>query len=72
MTPDGQLICARLRKAIIKTGWSETARRVGMDRTALHRAFAPHRGNRTPSFVTISLVAQALGLKLTVYERRRP
>lgn len=66
MTRDAEAICEELRAAIVRTGWSETARRCGIDRTALHRSFRPKRGNGQPSFVTVSLVAEALGLRLSI------
>lgn len=69
MTPDAQAICAILRAAIVRTGWSETARRSGVNRVTLHRCF-PHRGSGTnPSLATIAAVAGALSLQLTVSER---
>lgn len=65
LTPDARAICALVRREIVRTGWSETARRAGVERTALHRAFPP-RGQRNPSFVTFTNVAAAVGLEFTV------
>lgn len=57
----------QLRQAIIRKGWSATARLSGVDRTVLHRAFRPEGDKaRMPSFTTVTLVAEALGLRLTV------
>jgi DNA-binding phage protein len=59
-----------LRDAIVRTGWSETARRVGMDRTALHRAFgATKPSTRSCHFATIMAVADAVGLELRIAPR---
>jgi DNA-binding phage protein len=63
MTRDARAIIDMLREEIKRVGWSETARRSGLDRTSLHRAFQ-ERQHRFPSFVTVSLVAMALGVKL--------
>jgi DNA-binding phage protein len=59
-------ICATVRASIVLAGWSETARRSGVDRTALHRAFPPERGGRMPSFSMVIAVADALGLRLSI------
>ena len=64
-TPAARAVCSLVRREIIRVGWSETARRCGMDRTALHRAFPP-ACNRNPSFVTLTNVAAAVGLEFTV------
>jgi DNA-binding phage protein len=65
-TPDARDICAILRDEIVRTGWSETARRAGVERTALHRAFQASPGKHNPSFATVTKTAQALGLEFTV------
>jgi DNA-binding phage protein len=70
LTADAQVICARLRTEIIRTGWSETARRSGVERAALHRAFMGG-GKRVPSFQTIASVAQALGLEFSLQRRAK-
>lgn len=73
MTGDGQAVCDQLRVAIVRTGWSATARLTGIDRTVLHRAFPDPRRigrrARVPSFMTLALVADALGFRLVVTER---
>lgn len=67
---DAEIVCEELRAAIVRTGWSETARRSGVDRCNLHRAFtAERRGGGLPSFATVAAVARALGLRLCVFER---
>lgn len=71
LTPDGQAICALLRGEIARVGWSETARRAGVDRCNLHRAFPADPGKRNPSFATVTEVARALGLEVTVRRRAR-
>jgi DNA-binding phage protein len=65
-TADALALCAALREHIIRAGWSETARRTGIDRCALHRAFPEKRRGTMPAFVTVSLVAAALNLRLAV------
>lgn len=70
LTEDGRAICALVRSEIVRVGWSEIARRSGMDRTALHRAFPP-KGDRNPSFRTMTSVADAVGLEFTV-RRKAP
>lgn len=69
MTVDGLAIFALLRVEIVRVGWSETARRCGIDRTALHRAFRDKPATRSPHFGTIMAVADALGLEFTVRRR---
>lgn len=61
-------VVSEIRAAIVRMGWSETARRSGVDRTVLHRTFAekPRKG---PSLRTIERVLPALGLELAVRER---
>jgi len=63
---------ARIREAIVRVGWSETARRCGIDRVTLHRAFGTTpkvkgpRGPIGPSFDTVLAVLPAVGLKLII------
>jgi DNA-binding phage protein len=58
----------QVREAIVRVGWSETARRSGYDRCNLHRAF--RKNSRTvPNLATIVDVAEAVGLKIEVRER---
>lgn len=66
MTPDAQALCVQLRAGIVRTGWSEMARRTGLDRCALHRSFPEIRGNRSMNLMTAALVANALGLRLSL------
>ena len=63
MTRDADAIVNLLREEIERVGWSEVARRSGIERTALHRAFQARRG-RAPAFTTVMFVAEALGVKL--------
>jgi DNA-binding phage protein len=70
LTPDAQAVRARLRREIVRTGWTETARRTGYARGALHRAFAGAPGRQqSVSFNMIAGVAQALGFDLRVTPR---
>lgn len=71
-TPDSTAVVAAPRAAIVRTGWSETARRCGLDRTSLHRAFRANPSTRSPNLGTVAAVALALGLELTIRERPRP
>lgn len=63
-SPDALALLLTLRAAIVDKGWSETARLSGVDRTVLHRAFPKDMSRRFPHFVTVCLVAQALGFRL--------
>lgn len=63
MTRDARAIIDMLREEIERVGYSETARRSGVDRTSLHRAFQRRTG-RLPAFSTIALVAMALSVRL--------
>lgn len=63
MSPYGTALVAQLREAIVRTGWSETARRAGVNRCALHRSFK--RGG-TPSFERIDAVAEAVGMRVSL------
>lgn len=72
MTADAEAVRRVLRAEIVRVGWSETARRCGMDRTALHRVFRINPATRCPNFATIASVAQALNLEITVTPKVRP
>jgi len=60
-----------LRAAIVEAGWSETARRSGVGRVVLYRAF-PKQGTRMPGLTTTVRVAAALGLKVTLAPDENP
>ncbi len=60
-------VVEQIRAGIERLGWSETARRCGVDRTQLHRAFG-HNPRKGTSLRTIERVLPALGLELTVKE----
>lgn len=66
MTPDAHTICNRIRSLIVGRGWSETARRVSVDRTSLHCAFPDLPTGRAPSFRTVTEVAASFGLRLVL------
>ena len=72
MTPDGQAICDELRAAAKALGWVETGRRCRHDRTALYRAFSGLQEGRSPSFRTVTDVAQALGYRLQLVPPDNP
>ena len=61
-TAHGRRVVETLAAETRHVGWSETARRSGIDRTVLHRAFR----NQRLSFVTVQCVARALGYRLTL------
>jgi DNA-binding phage protein len=54
-----------MRAAIKRVGWSETARRSGVDRVTLHRVFG-EGGN--PKLSTIEKVAPHVGVAITIGE----
>lgn len=56
-----------IRAGIERAGWSETARRSGIDRTTLHRNF-PKCGSGNPKLETIVAVLPHVGLELTLSE----
>lgn len=58
-------VIAAIRAAIERIGWSETARRSGVERTHLHRSFGEN-GREWPSLSTIERVLPHLGLRLRV------
>lgn len=60
---DPALIAAALGDIARARNMSQLARDAGMTRAGLYKAFSPD-GN--PSFATVSKVAKALGLKLTI------
>jgi DNA-binding phage protein len=61
-----------LREAIARVGWTETARRCGIDRVTLHRAFGTTpkvkgpRGPIGPSLDTVLAVLPAVGIELSI------
>jgi len=57
------LLIALRRIAEARGGISQVARRAGVERESLHRALSG-RGN--PRFSTLSAIAEAVGLRLTV------
>lgn len=57
----------QIRAAIARVGWSETARRSGVDRVTLHRCFG-NSGNQNPKLATIEAVLPHVGLRLAVTE----
>jgi probable addiction module antidote protein len=57
------LLIALRRIAEARGGITEVARKAGIERESLHRALSG-RGN--PRFTTLSAVARAIGLRLTV------
>jgi probable addiction module antidote protein len=57
------LLIALKRIAEARGGIAEVARKAGVERESLHRALSGH-GN--PRFSTLSAVAKAVGLRLTV------
>jgi DNA-binding phage protein len=69
MTEDAQVLCDTLRPAIVRAGWSATARRAKVDRVTLHRSFPARRGARVPNLGTVAAVAEALGLTISIAKR---
>lgn len=65
-------VLEQIRDAIERQGWSETARRSGITRTTLHRAFGDtrrkHCVSARPSFTTIERVLPHVGLELAARE----
>jgi DNA-binding phage protein len=65
-------VVGEIRTAIERQGWSETARRSGISRVTLHRAFGDTRRkaavNAGPSLATIERVLPSIGLELAVRE----
>lgn len=60
-------VLAKIRAGIERVGWSETARRSGVARSHLHRAFGAN-GRGGPSLNTIERVLPHVGLDLDVTE----
>lgn len=66
---DASASVAFIRARIETVGWSETARRSGLHRCHLHRAFgANRRGSGLPTLRTLTALLPVLGLELTVRE----
>jgi len=61
-------VLSDIRAAITAMGWSETARRSGVDRVTLHRVFGEN-GRGHPTLETIERVLPTLGLNLVVVPR---
>lgn len=66
-------IIAKIREGIVRIGWSETARRSGINRVTLYRTFGNMRtlckgprGPQGPSLETILAVLPVIGLRLWV------
>lgn len=57
-----------VRAAIQRVGWSETARRAGVDRVTLHRCFGARPNGRGPQLSTLLAILPHVGLSLTVKE----
>jgi probable addiction module antidote protein len=62
VTRDARDIVDVLGAEVKRVGYTETARRTGIDRCSLHRAFRSK--SSMPAFSTIALVAMAVGVKL--------
>jgi DNA-binding phage protein len=60
ITRDGAAVIDTLRAQIERIGWTETARRSGIARETLHKAFK----RRSMSFMTVQRVADAVGVRL--------
>jgi probable addiction module antidote protein len=73
-TSDISSICETIGRAVMLHNVSEIARKAGLERTSLYRAF----GNSHPNFTTVLNVLAAMGLQLNVVksnnkrERQRP
>jgi DNA-binding phage protein len=72
LTRDARRVLNQLGDAVADAGWTATARRSGVDRVTLHRLFGnmPGRTTNAPNFATLCLIAEALGLELTVRPKR--
>lgn len=68
MTGDPFEAIAVLREEIEHVGYAEVARRSGMDRTFLHRAFRD-RTDGCPNFVTVARAAEAVGMQIVVVRK---
>lgn len=69
-TSSGQGLVGRIRAGIERVGWSETARRSGVDRVKLHRTFGERMGHGNPRLELLLAVLPHVGLSLSVTERR--
>lgn len=68
VTRDAFEVIAVIREEIEHVGYAEVARRSGLDRTFLYRAFRD-RTDGCPNFVTVALAAEALGMRIEVVRR---
>lgn len=66
MTHDAKAIVDLIRSEIMKVGWSETARRSGVNRSTLWRTFR-WGADRVPSFYILAQVACTLGVRLEAH-----
>jgi DNA-binding phage protein len=60
-------VVEQIRAAIERIGWSETARRSGVNRVTLHRCFGKN-GREHPTMTTIERVLPHIGLRIAVEE----
>lgn len=65
MSGPGTGIIPEIRAGIERVGWTETARRSGLERTQLHRAFGKN-GRQCPSLATVERLLPHVGLRLAV------
>lgn len=65
-TANGLAIVGQIRAAIVATGWSETSRRTGLDRTTIWRAFREDAAMCGRNFGTVCLVAEKLGFEIAL------
>jgi DNA-binding phage protein len=63
-------VVADIRAGIERVGWTETARRSGIDRGTLHRSFGKN-ARRIANLSTVERVVPHIGLALTVTEARQ-
>lgn len=68
VTSDAYSVIAVIREEIEHVGYAEVARRSGLDRTFLYRAFRD-RSDGCPNFVTVATVVEALDMRIEVVRR---
>lgn len=61
-------LIALIRARVEQIGWSESARRAGVDRCNLHRSLGPRSAQFPASLRTLQKLLPAIGLELTVKE----
>lgn len=61
-------LIAIIRERVEQVGWSEAARRAGVDRCNLHRSLGPRHAQFPASLRTLQKLLPAIGLELTVKE----